>query len=144
MAYRVLVADDSEAVRKVIRAYLQDRRDIEICGEAANGRDAIELALTQKPDVLILDVVMPELNGIEVATLARQALPEAKTILFTMYGAAIGPHLAKAAGVHVILAKPDGMTRLVWVLDSLMYGLKGTKLATGESAANKQARARDS
>lgn len=123
MPYRVLVADDNDAVRKVIRAYLEGRADLQICAETTNGRDALDAALALKPDLLILDVVMPELNGIQVATLAKNSLPGSKVILFTLYGDKIGPHIAKVAGVNVILSKPDGMTRLVWTIGSLLHNL---------------------
>ncbi len=120
MARRVLIADDSETVRKALRSYFEGRPDLEFCGEAHNGRQAVDLALALKPDVLILDVVMPELNGIEVSTLLKESLPYAKTILFTMYGEYIGKNLAAAAGVNVVLEKADGLTKLAKVLDCFL------------------------
>lgn len=120
MARRVLIADDNETVRKALRSYFEGRRDLDFCAEAHNGRQAVDLALALKPDVLILDVVMPELNGIEVSTLLKKSLPNAKTILFTMYGDYIGKNLAAAAGVNVVLEKADGLTKLANVLDGFL------------------------
>lgn len=117
MAFRVLIADDSHAVRVALKAYFGGREDIEICAETRNGREALERALTLKPDLLILDVVMPELNGIEVATVLKHKLPDSKTILFTLYGDVIGKNVAAAAGVNVVLEKSDGLTKLMQVLD---------------------------
>jgi two-component system, NarL family, response regulator LiaR len=120
MALKVFIADDSRTVRDVIRSYLEEKKDVQVCGDAENGREALEKALALKPDVLILDVVMPELNGIEVAALVKQHLPSAKTILFTMFGDAVGPNLAKTAGVHIILPKPEGLMNLMTAIDSLL------------------------
>jgi DNA-binding NarL/FixJ family response regulator len=117
MKPRVLVADDNEVVRKTLRTYLKARGDLELCAESSNGREAVAAALALKPDLLILDVVMPELNGIEVSVVLKNALPEARIILFTMYGDSIGKNLAAAAGVNVILEKADGLAKLVNVLD---------------------------
>ncbi|HKT47300.1 MAG TPA: response regulator, partial [Candidatus Acidoferrales bacterium] len=86
MPRRVLIADDNASVRKVLRNYFASRADLELCGEASNGREAIDLALAHKPDLLILDVVMPELNGIEVSGVLKDELPNARIILFTLFG----------------------------------------------------------
>lgn len=120
MSRRLLIADDSETVRWVLRRYLSTRSDVEICAEARNGREAVEAALALKPDLMILDVIMPEMNGIEVSTVLKESLPETKTILFTMYGDSIGKNLAAAAGVNVILEKADGLSKLVHILDCFL------------------------
>lgn len=126
MLKRALIADDSPAVRKVIRAYLEQRGDLEICAEADNGRDAVDSALSSKPDLLILDVAMPELNGVEVAALLSKSLPQAKIVLFTLYGDYVGRSLACAAGVHVVLPKPEGLSSLIETVDRLL-GAAGTR-----------------
>ena len=117
MPRRVLIADDNASVRKVLRNYFASRADLELCGEASNGREAIDLALAHKPDLLILDVVMPELNGIEVSGVLKDELPNARIILFTLFGESVGRNLASAAGVKVVLEKSDGLTTLVCELD---------------------------
>lgn len=135
---RVLIADDSFTVLKVLRTYLQSRNDVELCGEARNGREAVEMALALKPDLLILDVVMPELNGVEVSALLKESLPEAKTILFTMYGDAIGKSLASAAGVNVVLEKADGLTKLVEVLDRFVRPTPELSQCAGTSRGSEE------
>jgi DNA-binding NarL/FixJ family response regulator len=119
MPIRVLIADDSDTVRGLIRAFLERRGNVEVCGEACDGRATINFALALRPDLLILDVVMPELNGIEVASILKERLPGTKTILFTMYGESI-KSLALAAGVHAILPKPEGIRPLIQAVDSLL------------------------
>jgi DNA-binding NarL/FixJ family response regulator len=116
---RILIADDSQTVRGIIRSFLERRPNIEICGEAADGRQTIDAALALKPDLLILDVLMPEFNGIEVASILNKSLPNTKTILFTVYGDFI-QSLALAAGVSVIVSKSDGLSPLLRALESLL------------------------
>jgi DNA-binding NarL/FixJ family response regulator len=119
MPRRVLIADDSDTVRGLIRAFLEHRGNVEICAETSDGRATLQAALSLRPDLLILDVVMPELNGLEVASILKERLPETKTVLFTMYGESI-KSLALAAGVYAILPKPDGITPLIQAVDSVL------------------------
>jgi CheY-like chemotaxis protein len=84
MPYRVLVADDNAGVRRAIRWYLEQRTAVEVCAEAENGLEAVDKALALKPDLLILDVGMPGLNGIEASGVLKKKLPEAKIVLFTI------------------------------------------------------------
>ena len=74
-ALRILIVDDHEAVRKGVCAILSARLDIEVCGEAVNGKEAIEKTKELKPDLIILDVTMPVLNGFDAAREIRKILP---------------------------------------------------------------------
>jgi DNA-binding NarL/FixJ family response regulator len=116
---RILIADDSALVRGLIRSFLEKKPNVEICAETADGQQTIDAALDLSPDLLILDVVMPKLNGIEVASILKKNLPKAKTIVFTMYGDYI-KNLALAAGVSVIVSKPDGIRALFQAVDALL------------------------
>src|ERR1700681_3833546 len=119
MRKRVLIADDSTSVRNVIRTFLRDHEEIEICGEAVDGLEALEKAQRLKPDLVLLDLVMPEINGAEVASILKQKMPNVRIILFTMYTEKIGKFLSSAIGVDAVLAKPDGMARVVESINSL-------------------------
>jgi len=119
MRKRVLIANDSLNLREMIRAVLEQRTDIEICAQATNGREAFDAAMALRPDLLILDAAMPELSGIEVAGLLKSNLPETKVILFSLHASFVGERLATAAGVNVVLPKPDGILSLPGVVDSL-------------------------
>jgi len=120
MARRVLIADDSDIVRGLIRSFLAGRfPGMEVCGETANGRETVKEALRLGPDLVILDVLMPDLNGIEVASILKKSLPHTKLILFTMYGEYVKT-LATAAGVDVVLPKPNGLTPLMEALEEVM------------------------
>ena len=118
MVTRIFIADDSEIVRGIIRSLLERMPNVEICGEAADGRQTIDAALALQPDLLILDVMMPEFNGIEVATILKKSLPNTKTILFTLYGDFI-KGLALASGVNAVVSKSDGLAPLLGALESL-------------------------
>ena len=82
---RVLLADDHEIVRDGIKAFLEDEPNITIVGEAANGQEALQKAAELHPDVIIMDIRMPELNGIEATKKMVDFAPGAKTIMLTMH-----------------------------------------------------------
>ena len=82
---RVLLADDHGIVRRGMRALLDSEPDIEVAAEAADGREALSLALDVKPDVAVIDIAMPLLNGIDVTAQAVRQLPKLKTIILSMH-----------------------------------------------------------
>jgi DNA-binding NarL/FixJ family response regulator len=120
MSKQVLIADDNSTVRLILKNYLARRLDVAICGEAANGREAVEKARTLKPDLVLLDLAMPEMNGAEAASLLKKTMPEVPINLFTMYSDNIGRHLTDAIGVDAVLAKPEGLTALAKMVDALL------------------------
>lgn len=81
----ILLADDHEIVRDGIKAFLEDEVNIKIIGEAANGQEALELAAKLQPDIIIMDIRMPELNGIEATKKLAEYAPNAKSIILTMH-----------------------------------------------------------
>lgn len=82
---RLLIADDHAVVRAGLRALLESRKGWEVCAEAADGRDAVEKAARFKPDVIILDIGMPLLNGVEAARRIHKSLPNAEILILTMH-----------------------------------------------------------
>ncbi len=120
MSKRILVADDSQTVRRVVHSYLT-QRDFEVCGEAVDGEDVLEKARKLKPDLILLDVAMPRTNGIVVASVLKDMLPNVRIILFTMYSEAVArafPHKGLAA--DAVIAKAEGMNRLAECVKSLL------------------------
>src|SRR5580692_11239439 len=95
MAKRVLVADDSPLIRKMLCQLFEREDDYDICAEAENGQQAIEMALKHRPDLIILDFAMPVLNGLEAARQLKKIMPDVPIILFSQH----------ATGIT--LAKPD-------------------------------------
>ena len=82
---RVILADDHVIVRDGIRALLESETDIEVVGEASNGREALEMAKDLTPDVIIMDIRMPEMNGIEATQLLPQQSPNTRSLILTMH-----------------------------------------------------------
>ena len=120
MAKRILIADDGEEVRQVVRAVFEARSGYEICGEAANGTEAVERALELKPDLILLDVAMPMLNGVEVASVLAGAMPDLPIVLYTMYNEMLGLSLASAVGAKAVISKADGISKLVECVQNLL------------------------
>ena len=113
MLKRVLIADDNVYVREVIRIFLHEQAEIEICGEAVDGVETIEKTRQLKPDLVLLDLSMPRLNGAEAALVLKNTMSDVRIIMFTMYSSRISPSLTSALGVDAVLSKPDGMGHLV-------------------------------
>jgi len=85
MVVRILIADDHEIVRRGLRALLETRDDLVVCAEAQDGREAVDLAIQHKPDIAVLDVSLPTLNGIEATRQIRRDSPYTEVLVFTMH-----------------------------------------------------------
>jgi DNA-binding NarL/FixJ family response regulator len=103
----ILIADDSEIVRTATRHLLEDETEYEVCAEAVDGVDALEKARHLSPDLIILDLQMPRMNGLQTARELRAMRVSAPIILFTMYADAVRPDDALAAGVSAVVAKTN-------------------------------------
>ncbi|MGA7920599.1 MAG: response regulator [Candidatus Acidiferrales bacterium] len=82
---RVLIADDNPLVRKSLLELFANHRYLEVCCEAENGQEAIEAAMKHRPDLVILDLAMPEMDGLEASKIIHKLLPEVPIILITLY-----------------------------------------------------------
>ena len=115
---RVLVIDDYEPVRDIVRTFLE-RAGFEVV-EAKDGVAAIETAKATKPELIVLDLAMPGMNGVEVASVLHQILPRVPIVALTMYEELFGPSLASAVGVSAVVSKADGLDKLVEHVESLL------------------------
>jgi len=113
----VLIADDSASMRLSVRLLLQGRHTELVVREAVDGVDAIEKAKKSKPDLILLDLAMPRLNGAEAATILKEDMPETPVILFT-YTDLLPNSLCEAIGVDFI-SKADGVSKLLERVDAL-------------------------
>ena len=116
---RIMLADDYEVVRQGLRRILELRKDWEICGEANDGRNAVELAMKLKPDVVILDLLLPELNGLEATRQIRRALPQTEALIFTTREALELIRQALAAGARGYVLKSEPGQRIIEAVESL-------------------------
>ena len=113
---RVLLADDHELVRRGIRGLLHAKRKWRVVGEASDGIEAIEKTKSLKPDIVILDMDMPNLNGLQATPRIREAAPAAKIIALTLHESAEMVRRALEAGAHGFVLKSDLAERLVTAL----------------------------
>ena len=117
MPKTVLIADDSASVRLSVRLVLEGRHKELMVREAVDGVDAVEKAKKLRPDLILLDLAMPRLNGAEVAAVLKNEMPETPVILFTMTDLPIDS-LCQAIGVDFI-SKVEGIPKLLERVDSL-------------------------
>lgn len=120
MPKRILIVEDEISVRNAVRAFLQTQPSFEVCGEASNGAEAVEKAHALQPDLIILDLSMPHMNGIEAASVLRSRVPNVPVIVYTMFGDVLGKQLAAALGVAAIVSKSDGLPILLRRIESLL------------------------
>ena len=116
---RILIIDDGDSVRDVIGLFLE-HAGFEVCGEAADGVEAIEQAKKLKPDLIVLDLVMPRMNGAEAASILSTTMPDVPIVLLTLYQNILGSALAAAVGVKAVLDKTEGLDKLVACVRSLL------------------------
>lgn len=119
---RILIVDDHEVVRRGLKAVLEEHPGWQVVGEAASGREAIEKAGTLKPEVIILDMSMPGLNGLEATRGILKALPEAQVLVLTQHDSEQLVRAFLQAGAQGYLVKSDAARELVPALESLQQG----------------------
>jgi DNA-binding NarL/FixJ family response regulator len=112
MSSRVFIVDHQAQIRKLVRSFLFNEFGFQICGEAASGYEAITKVPILKPDLVVLEVSTPGLNGIEAAPKFRKLLPRTLIILFTNYGHLLRAFDAREIGVDAVVSKNDGMSAL--------------------------------
>jgi DNA-binding NarL/FixJ family response regulator len=116
---RILLADDHAVVRRGLRALLEARQDFEVCAEASNGREAVELALHHKPDVAVLDISLPILNGIEATRQIRKETPGTEVMIFTLHDRESEIRDVLHAGARGYVLKSEADEQIVRAVESL-------------------------
>jgi DNA-binding NarL/FixJ family response regulator len=117
---RVLIVDDHAFIRRGVQAILQGSPEWELCGEADNGNDAIRMARETMPDVIVMDVSMPGLNGVEATRAIRKENPNVKIVLLTLHESMELVRTAFQAGVNGYLLKTDAEQDLVRALRAVL------------------------
>ncbi len=116
---RILLADDHEMVRQGLRALIENQSGWQVCGEATTGREAVTKARELKPDIVVMDFTMPELNGMEATRQIRAALPRTEVLLLTMHESEELVREVLAAGARGYVLKSDAGRVLVDALKAL-------------------------
>lgn len=119
MAFRIFIADDHEVVRKGLISLLQSQPDWEVCGEAADGREAVEKASELKPDAVILDIGMPSLNGLEATRQILKNDSGARILILTLHDSDSVVREVLNAGARGFLLKSDAARDLVAAVEAL-------------------------
>src|SRR5271170_4369677 len=119
MKLRILLADDHEIVRRGLRSLLEKREGWEVCGEAGDGREAVEKALQLKPDVVVVDIGMPNLNGLDTTRQLLQHDPQQKVIVLTITDSDQVIREALDAGARGFVLKSDAARDLVSAVEAL-------------------------
>src|SRR5437764_14540974 len=157
--FRIFIADDHEVVRKGLMSLLQAQPDWEVCGEAADGREAVDKAQQLKPDVIVLDIGMPSLNGLEATRQILKTNPEAKVLILTLHESEQMVREVLNAGARGFVLKSDAARDLVFAVEALAHDktyftskvssivldgyLKGGTLASQAAMGNNRLTARE-
>lgn len=122
MAFRVLVADDHEVVRRGLCDLVASHAGWEVCGEAKDGREAVAKVASLRPDVTILDIAMPNLNGLEATRQILKDSPNANILILTLHGTPQVIQDVVSAGARGFLLKSDAVRDLVTALEAIQEG----------------------
>jgi two-component system, NarL family, response regulator NreC len=131
----ILIVDDHAAVRGSIRSMMESRSEWRVCGEATDGLDAIEKAATLRPDLVLMDLSMPRLDGIEATRIIRREIPTTQVLVISQNDAAISSCLAIEAGAWGYLSKDTLGSDLIPAIDRFSRGeCYGTELHSRKPA----------
>jgi len=119
---RVLLVDDFEPLRKAIRLILAARPELEVIGEASDGPEAVQKAVELKPHLILLDLGLPTMNGIEVARRFRELVPESRIILFTQDSSVDFVEEARRMGASGYVVKAKAGSQLLAAVDAVLSG----------------------
>lgn len=118
---KILIADDNDVLRHSLRSFLESRPGWTVCGEALDGRDAVEKAAALAPDVILLDVSMPNLDGFEAARRIRQNQPDAQIIFVTQHDSHELAVRAAQAGARCYISKSDIIRQLIPAVEAATH-----------------------
>src|SRR5215469_4250277 len=115
---RILIADDHPAVRRSLRSLVQTHADWDVCGEAFDGLDAIEKAKILRPDVVLLDISMPNMSGIEATPLIHEAVPQSEILIVSQHDSPEITRLVAQAGAQGYVSKSHVWSQLLPAIES--------------------------
>jgi len=113
MVKSVLIADDQEIIRKALCDLFASQRDFDVCGDAENGLEAIEMAQVLRPDLILLGLSMPMMNGMEAACELKRLMPMVPIIVFSEYSDVFSEREARSRGISGIVSKTEHLSVLL-------------------------------
>jgi DNA-binding NarL/FixJ family response regulator len=117
---RILIADDYDIVRAGLKSILAHQDNWSVCGEATNGLEAISKAAELQPDLLILDINMPVMSGIQAAIKIRQIAPATKILILSMHDVSLMKDVLSSSGAHAFVSKTLSNTELIQTISQLL------------------------
>ena len=121
---RILIADDHDGMRHTLHWLLQSRPDFEVCGEAKDGAEAIRMTKELKPDLVTLDITMPNVDGFEAARVIRKFFPEVKILILSVHRASQMLEEAKKIGANGFMTKSEHAQALLNAIDTVLQDRK--------------------
>jgi DNA-binding NarL/FixJ family response regulator len=113
MVRSVLIVDDNPVVRRALCELFTREGDFDVCGEAENGREAVEIARELHPDLIVTDLSMPVMNGLEEARLLKQLMPAVPVIIYTAHSNPFVQKEAQSAGAYAVISKSEAVNTLI-------------------------------
>ncbi|HVO83731.1 MAG TPA: response regulator transcription factor [Syntrophobacteria bacterium] len=120
MSIRVLIVDDHSLMRETLRSFLESLPGVEVVGEAENGRVAVQMARDKQPAVVIMDVIMSEMDGIEATRLITTEMREVKVIAFSMHCDEGCREILRVAGASCFVSKDSAFEELIRAIESVI------------------------
>jgi DNA-binding NarL/FixJ family response regulator len=120
MFHKILIVDDNPTIRTALRSSLEHGRDWRVCGEAENGQDAVQKVRELHPDIVILDLQMPVMNGLDAGREITRIAPDIPLLMFTMHRTDELVRLAQATGIKEVITKSGGMSDLIAAVQNLI------------------------
>ena len=121
MAKTVLIADDNESIRQALYELFQRQADFDVCAGAENGREAIEMAEQLLPDLIVLDLSMPVMNGLDAARVLKRTMPTVPLIMYSVFGDRFVEQQARLIGISEVVSKSDPFSVLLAKARDLLY-----------------------
>jgi two-component system chemotaxis response regulator CheY len=113
VAKSVLIVDDNAFIRKALCELFKQEADFEICGEAENGKEGIEKALELRPDLIVLDLSMPVMNGLDAARVLKRLMPSVPLIMYSAFGDKLAGNQARLIGIAEVVSKSESASVLI-------------------------------
>jgi DNA-binding NarL/FixJ family response regulator len=113
MSHTILIVDDSLFIREALCSLFEREEDFDVCGEAENGRQAIDRAQELHPDLILLDLSMPVMNGLDATRVLKRAMPEVPVIMYSAHSDSYTEKAARSAGVSAIVSKSEHISVLL-------------------------------
>jgi DNA-binding NarL/FixJ family response regulator len=121
MVKSVLIAEDHALTRQALCNLFSSQDDFEVCGDAKNGQEAVEMAQVLRPDLIVLDLSMPVMDGIEAARAMRELTPETPIIVFSEYSEVFSESEARSAGISGLVSKTEPVSVLLDKARAVVY-----------------------